>query len=235
MSLRTRSPRAVAARAPLVSLGVVAAATVAFACPELLELSRAGIVRGELFRLWTGHLAHYSLYHFAVDAGTLLLLGFLYEPLVGRARWGLLLAAAAPLIGVSFLLFEPPLSVYRGLSGLDCAAFAVAVGAEARRRPLLAAGLGLVFALKIAWEQANGGFLFPTAGLGDMGLPVLSAHSAGALAGFVAALAYSTTTWACSPASRRNASADIAAPVGSTGFRTTTFIGARACSRSGRS
>lgn len=196
-----RSPEPGRVRAPLVSIGAAAAAVLATLAPEALELSREGVARGELWRIWTGQLAHCSLYHLGVDAGTLLALGFLYERAVGPARWALILGIAAPVIAGAFLLLEPGLKAYRGLSGIDCAAFAVAVGVEARRRPALGLALGGLFAAKLAWEQASGSFLFPAAGLGDMGLPVLSAHAAGALAGFAAALTFSSS-WSARRPSR---------------------------------
>ncbi len=189
-------------RAPLVSLAVAGASLLALGAPELLELSREGLGRGDLWRLFTGHLAHFSLYHWAVDAGTLVALGWLYEDRIGRARWGALLAGSALSVSGAFLVLETDLGSYRGLSGLDCAAFAAALVSEARRRPALAGAVGLLFAAKIAFEQATGGFLFPSAGLGDMGLPVLSAHSVGALAGLASGLGVRDAVASPAPACR---------------------------------
>jgi rhomboid family GlyGly-CTERM serine protease len=172
-------------RAPFVTLAALGLSLAAFAAPEAFELTREGLLRGEFWRLLTGHLAHYSLYHLAVDGATLLALGWLYEESFGPLRWALILLGAAAVVSGAFLVLEPRLSAYRGLSGLDCAAFAAAILAEGRRRPWLAAGLALVFAAKLVYEQLAGGFIFPATGLGDMGCPVLSAHTAGAAAGFL--------------------------------------------------
>jgi rhomboid family GlyGly-CTERM serine protease len=179
------SPAPQGGRAPWVTLGIVGLSLAAFAAPGAFELTREGLLRGEYWRLLTGHLAHYSPYHFLVDGATLLVLGWLYEKSLGPGRWALLLLGAAGAVSAAFLSMEPHLSAYRGLSGVDCAAFAAAILAEGRRRPWLAAGLGVAFAAKIAYEQVSGGFIFPSAGLGDMGVPVLSAHTAGAAAGFL--------------------------------------------------
>lgn len=177
------------ARAPLVSLAVVGAAALALLVPSAFELTRSGLRAGEFWRLLTGHLAHYGLYHFAIDAGTLLALGWMYENRCGSRRWALLLGGAALAVSLVFLAAEPDLERYRGLSGVDCAAFAAAVLCEYPRRRMLSACLAALFVAKLLFEQTTGGFLFPSTGLGDMGLPVLSAHTVGAAAGFALALA----------------------------------------------
>ena len=177
-----------AARAPLVSIAVAGAAAMALLAPFAFEMTRAGVHEGELWRLLTGHLAHYGLYHFVVDAGTLLALGWMYESRFGPRRWALLLGGAALVISLFFLAAEPGFERYRGLSGVDCAAFAAAILCEFPKRKPLAIVLAALFAAKLLFEQSSGGFLFPSTGLGDMGLPVLSAHTVGAAAGFAMAL-----------------------------------------------
>src|SRR5206468_5509474 len=91
-----------AARAPLVSIAVAGAAAMALLAPFAFEMTRAGVHEGELWRLLTGHLAHYGLYHFVVDAGTLLALGWMYESRFGPRRWALLLGGAALVISLFF-------------------------------------------------------------------------------------------------------------------------------------
>jgi len=201
------SATAKADRAPLFSLGVVVLSALALLAPEAAELTRSGLARGELWRLFTGHLSHFSLYHFVVDAGTFAILGSIVERRLGAGRWALLLSASALLISLAFLGLEPSLESYRGLSGLDCAAFAAALILEARTHRGMAILLAAGFAAKLAFEQTSGGFLFPSTNLGDMGLPVLSAHSIGAAAGvamtFVVGkgLAGNGPTSGCSPVS----------------------------------
>lgn len=176
---------------PLFSWAVAAASALALLDPAVVELTRGGLRDGELWRLWTGHLAHYSVYHFAVDAGTFLLLGTLYERRYGTRRWALLTGVSALAVSLVFLAGERAFESYRGLSGVDCAAFAAALTVEARRSMRAAAVMGALFAAKLIWEQVTGGFLFPSADLGSMGLPVLSAHTVGAAAG----LGMSILTW----------------------------------------
>ena len=183
----------VGGRAPLVSLAAVALSAVALPVPELFELSRAGLERGQLWRFLTGHLTHYSIYHFAVDSATLLVLGWLAERRFGARRWAVILLLSGAAVSVAFLLSEEHLEAYRGLSGIDCAALAAALVAEARRRPLVALAVSLGLVAKLTYEQLSGGFIFPAVGLGDMGEPVLSAHSGGGAAGLLFGLLWFST------------------------------------------
>jgi rhomboid family GlyGly-CTERM serine protease len=184
----TGSATAKAARAPLFTLALLALSALAFLSPSTFELTRHGIAQGELWRLLTGHLCHYSVYHFAVDAGTLLVLGAIVERHRGSRRWAVLTGVSALAISLAFLWAEPQLDVYRGLSGIDCAAFAAVLALEMERHRGPALALAALFAAKLAFEQITGRFLFPSAGLGEMGLPVLSAHTVGAVIGFAAAI-----------------------------------------------
>jgi rhomboid family GlyGly-CTERM serine protease len=182
------SATAPAARAPLFTFSLIALSGLTFLSPSTFELSRRGVADGEFWRLLTGHLCHYSLYHFAVDAGTLLALGWIVESRRGARRWGLLAASSAIAISLAFIWAEPQLDVYRGLSGIDCAAFAAALALKIERHRAPALALAAVFAAKLAYEQLTGRFLFPSADLGEMGLPVLTAHTVGALTGFASAI-----------------------------------------------
>ncbi len=181
-------------RAPLVSMAVAALGALAFTFPAAFELTRTGLAGGEAWRLLTGHLTHHSVYHFAMDAVPLVALGWLFESRYGARRWSAILAAGAVLVSIAFLLFEQELESYRGLSGIDCAAFAAGIVAELRSRRPVALILGALLAAKLVFEQVTGAFLMPSTGLGDMGLPVLSSHAAGALAGLAAG-----ATWNHSP------------------------------------
>jgi rhomboid family GlyGly-CTERM serine protease len=168
-----------------VTPAIVAAAALTFLAPGAVEFDRLRLF--ELWRWLTGHLAHFSLYHYAVDAGTLLVLGWFFERAFGWRRWLLLLAVAAVAISAAFVVLEPH-ATYRGLSGLDCAAWAAGLVVVGRARWRVALVLGVALAAKLVYENAAGRFLFPQGGLGDMGRPVMSAHWVGALAGVVGAL-----------------------------------------------
>ena len=90
---------------------VLGAALVASLAPDALALDRASLENGEVWRLWTGHLVHWSQAHFVMDVGVACLLA-----LVARVPPTWLLAA--PCLGVGVLLLDPSLTSYAGLSGL---------------------------------------------------------------------------------------------------------------------
>jgi len=153
-----------------------------------LEYDRQAIAAGQVWRLVTGNLVHWSIEHFLLDVGAFLVVGCMYEPTVRRTYpWALLLMALA--VGGTVLLALPEMRFYRGLSGVDSGQFVAALYVEAQwakrafRRWLWLAPVVAMFATKILWETATGAMFFGTESLGDIGLPVPLAHLAGAMAG----------------------------------------------------
>jgi rhomboid family GlyGly-CTERM serine protease len=85
---------------------------------DALLYDRAALARGELWRAWTGHLVHFGWPHFVVDAGLLLILGWLMEhkhPRFSR----LSLAFLPPFISAVIWLFDPEMARYGGLSAVN--------------------------------------------------------------------------------------------------------------------
>jgi rhomboid family GlyGly-CTERM serine protease len=152
-----------------------------------LEFDRQAILQGQLWRLITGNLVHWSVEHFLLDVGPFLIVGLLYERSLRRQYpWFLLGSALA--IGASVLLFLPEVETYRGLSGVDSGQFALAVCVElglARREPrrwVWLAPAAAIFVAKIFWESTTGRMFFGTESLGDIGVPIALAHVAGTAA-----------------------------------------------------
>jgi rhomboid family GlyGly-CTERM serine protease len=174
------------------ALALGAGAVAAFLVPgaaRWLEYDRAALAAGEVWRLLTGHLAHWSAAHLAWDVIAFVALGALCERL-GRARFLACVGAAALAVSLAVWWAMPGLDRYRGLSGLDSALFvllAVSLVRDGDSRRLLAGAGGLAaFLVKLAWEGATGGALF----VHDAGLaPVPLAHLAGALVGLAAGVA----------------------------------------------
>lgn len=162
-----------------------------------LAWERTGILHGELWRLWSGHLVHYSISHAAADTLVLLAMGLYAEPLVGSRRFGLVLAGAALVLSLGLLALVPGLQEYRGASALGVLA-AVLGGALAwHRHPasrLILCCAALALASKTLWEA-----FAHTAAFTDLppGVAVAwQAHVLGALLGACAAAA-------CQPVFRR--------------------------------
>jgi rhomboid family GlyGly-CTERM serine protease len=177
---------------------VVSLAALALVTPDLTaawELSRTAVADGEWWRVVTGHLTHWNLDHLFWDAAT-------FFGLAAVCMWRRpVTTVAAVLVGgivisATVLAAHAELETYRGLSGLDTALFtlmATMIYQEARRdgdRALGAAAKWAVAALvaKTTYEVLTGATLFvDSEGAGFV--PLASAHAAGAVVGFLAAIA----------------------------------------------
>jgi len=89
---------------------------------DALQYERGAIAAGQIWRLFTGHLAHWSADHLVWDVAALALLGGLVERR-GRGRYAGLLIAGGGAISLGLLVVDPGLAAYRGLSGLDAMLF----------------------------------------------------------------------------------------------------------------
>jgi rhomboid family GlyGly-CTERM serine protease len=126
------------------------------AAPELLQFDRHAILAGEVWRLWTCHLVHYSAQHALIDFATAAAAGAIALPALGWRRLCLILALAAPLIAAGLLLLAPDCLYYRGASGIAVLLVVLAAGtlwprAGPRARVALIL-LGVALAAKIAAE-----------------------------------------------------------------------------------
>jgi len=116
-----------------------------------LAYDRQAILAGEIWRLWTGHLVHFTTQQAILDASILLLAGVLTEVDLGWRRFARLLLIGMPAISLGLLLLVPGLAEYRGASGvammLSVTAVAIlwSIRQETRTALLL---LGICFALK---------------------------------------------------------------------------------------
>jgi len=159
---------------------------------KAFEYDRDAILHGQLWRLVSGNLVHWSAEHFWLDVGAFLLLGAAFEPSFKRSRvsFGNFVLATSLIVGSAMLLALPDMKLYRGLSGVDSGLFAAALLLEADqartsgRRWWYLAPAALAFAGKIVFECWTGELFFGTSSLGDLGQPVPLAHAAGAIAAF---------------------------------------------------
>lgn len=157
---------------------------------SLLEYERHAIMHGELWRLWTGHLVHWSAQHALLDLAACLVAGWIAVQHHGARRIGCALLLGAPCISIGLLVCAPALHGYRGASGIAVLLTVLALAGLWRQargatglRTLLAA-MALALAAKIVAEACG-------AGLGWSDLPpdvavAWQAHLLGALAGAIA-------------------------------------------------
>lgn len=178
---------------PLLTLGLGALAWFVFTQPgwtEALEMNRAALARGELWRLLTGHFAHFTTEHLNWDVAVFVALGALVE-LRSRRHFVVVLAGGALAISLGVWWLQPQFASYRGLSGIDSALFGFVAadifrlaGAEGRRGPAVAAVLAMtLFVAKIVFELVTGRAVFVESDVAFA--PVPFAHLVGVLVGVI--------------------------------------------------
>jgi rhomboid family GlyGly-CTERM serine protease len=176
MGLRAlRFPWATAGLAGLCALA-------AMVPPEILQYDRAA---GEVWRLVTGQLVHWTPRMALLDLGMLLGLGARLETRGDRRRMVVALAVGGALTALAVAVFSPGLLLYRGSSGLASALFVLAALRIAEEsggsRPLALTAVAL-FLAKAAVEALTGQTLF--AGPLPKGVEVVPlVHLAGGIAG----------------------------------------------------
>lgn len=175
-----------------LSIAAAALAVAASAAAPCLVYDRDRILRGEVWRLLTGHLVHAGPRHLLWDALPLIGVGLLFETALGPRYWRAL-GMSAFSVGAGLFLLDPGLGAYCGfsgvLNGLWVGGALVAARGEERAGRIALAWIYRACVLldlgKVAFETATGTPLFtdPVA-LG--GEPVPLAHALGALGGVLA-------------------------------------------------
>ncbi|MBI2511875.1 MAG: rhombosortase [Opitutae bacterium] len=156
--------------------------------PTFFVYERAAILRGEWWRLWTGHWVHFSVSHAGWNLFALAVAAALLERL--QPGWTLrFVALAAPAISLGLLALTPTMTTYGGLSGLAggvVTLLALAqLDAPARYARAWWFGALALIVGKIAWESVAGTPLFSRLEPGAYRVSV-AAHALG----FAAALAF---------------------------------------------
>lgn len=148
-----------------------------------LRYEREAVLQGEYWRLLTGHLVHGTWLHLLLNGAGLALIAALFPRAYSLRAWLLIGLASAVAVDAGFVLYEPQLQWYVGLSGVLHGALAAGAIAWWRHesRPL-ALVLSLVFVAKLAWEQQYGALPLS----GDLPV-VVDAHLYGAVGGGVTA------------------------------------------------
>jgi rhomboid family GlyGly-CTERM serine protease len=171
---------------PWATLALAAAAGLAFAVPRVgaaLLYERGPILQGELWRAWTGHLAHFGPGHLGWNLVVLVPAGCWLErfhPV--RVRW---LYLVCPLvISGTLLVCDRSLDRYAGLSGLATGTLVLLAGRQllggAGEPAWVWLGVLVLVGAKIGWEMFTGEPLLAAAH--DFRAVPL-AHVAGALCG----------------------------------------------------
>lgn len=150
----------------------------------VLAWQRDALLRGELWRLWTGHIVHFSPAHALADTLAVAATGALAETTLGPRRMAAVLLLGAPLLSVGLVACAPALAEYRGASGLAILLAVLAGGLAWRDRPdarPLLSFAACALAAKVVVEHASGDPA--VAALPDGVVVAWQAHLGGALLG----------------------------------------------------
>lgn len=153
-----------------------------------LIYDRAEVARGQIWRIWTGHLVHFGWPHFVADTGLFVILGFLLEPAYPRLSRFALIAMPLVILGSLYFL-DPGMSRYGGLSAVNLGLLVFLACRGWQRNwfdwfwpAVLAIYLGEIF-LEAAWRGGRGGGMIP---FDDASVQVATpAHIPGAIFGFL--------------------------------------------------
>jgi rhomboid family GlyGly-CTERM serine protease len=170
----------------LLALACIGLAFVPTGFQGLLAYDRHALLAGEGWRLWTGHLVHFSWKHALADGIVLAAMARLAEQEFGSRRLACTLAVAAPVISLVMLLFVPALYEYRGASAIAVVVGVVAAAALWRDERwhafvILAASAYVLKTIMDALSADVASSILP-AGVNVM----WQAHACGAIAGAVA-------------------------------------------------
>lgn len=184
--MRRDAPASFPLATGLLALACLAAHLASLAPPFAYD--RAGIMSGEIWRLWTGHLVHFSTRQLVLDVGMLVVAGWLVERVWGSRTTARVVVLGMPALSLGLLVSAPHLLEYRGVSGIVVLLALAAASAVWERQPRARPGLlllGLALAVKTLLDA-----LGVSAGLG--GLPpavrvAWQAHLVGAVLGWIAA------------------------------------------------
>lgn len=182
-------------RFPWVSISVTLACAAASSVPPaaaFLQYDRALVQQGEVWRLLTGQMVHWTAPMALLDLTVLLGLGGVLEATGRRYAVVTALCLGAAMTGLGVAWFSSGVPVYRGASGLASALFvlvAMETFAATRRFPVrvLAVASLALFLAKTGAEVATGRSISSTLPFGIRVLP--GVHLAGGAGGAIAFLA----------------------------------------------
>ena len=208
MQPATRTPNWLDLRGTAITVGVAIAAVAVQLLPGWagwLQFDRRAVMDGQWWRLLTGHLTHWSLEHLGWDLLMFVVLGAIVEKL-SRPRFIVLGLVSAISISLMVLLGQPDLWTYRGLSGIDTALFVYLACVQLAnawrqgrwRSGLLPAVLLAGFGSKLLYELVTGSALFVDSQAAGFAVVVM-AHTVGASAGAVLAVALAQQNFAVRP------------------------------------
>ncbi|MBL1276497.1 MAG: rhombosortase [Ectothiorhodospiraceae bacterium] len=144
---------------------------------------REAILHGQVWRIFSGHLAHLGWSHLSMNVAGLALIWALTVGVYSNTQWLLILAGL--MLGTSFglLVLNPELVWYVGLSGVLHGMLTAGVIADIRNGSRSAYLLLIAVAGKLIWEQFAGPLPGSQATAG--GTVIVDAHLYGGICGII--------------------------------------------------
>lgn len=157
--------------------------------PTSLQLTRQSLLDGRLWTILSGPLLHVSVQHLAFDVLGLLIVGWIFEPMLKRGMIFFVIPINVAVAIAAFAIY-PDLQSYCGLSALDqglLAAGAVALAMNRNTRPalIIASVLVLKWISELVFAQSSLGLI--SADPARYGTPVPWCHAIGGIAGALSA------------------------------------------------
>lgn len=152
---------------------------------EALRYDRGGILENqEWWRAASGHFVHLGWAHLWLNLAGCLLVWFLFRRDYDLRQWLFVVVVCLAFMSGGFLLLNPHLDWYVGLSGLLHGLFAAGMLSWLQDRSWESWLMLVIFVAKLAWEQLVGPLPFTDASAG--GPVVVDAHLYGAVGGALA-------------------------------------------------
>jgi rhomboid family GlyGly-CTERM serine protease len=157
---------------PIFTILIIVASVIASFSPEIgavFILDRSALARGEVWRLLTAHLVHFTPLHFAYNMLAFGLAGWIIEK-KSYPGFGALCLLMAVFISFLMLIFEPAMAYYGGLSGIACGSifYCGLMGLrEQRAWRRICLTVVLVVPVKVLLEIYNGASILPYWGQGQ--------------------------------------------------------------------
>jgi rhomboid family GlyGly-CTERM serine protease len=155
------------------------------AVEETLRYERDAVLGGELWRLLTGHLVHLGGAHLLVNVAGLALVWVFFGTALSPGCWVATSVVSALGVSLGLLALNQSIAWYVGLSGVLHGLFAAGLVARKEMSPEIRLLLTVLFAGKLAWEQALGPLPGTASAAG--GNVIVDAHLYGTVAGFMTA------------------------------------------------
>jgi rhomboid family GlyGly-CTERM serine protease len=164
---------------PPLSVLLAAALVQALDLSGYLQFDRPAVLEGQIWRLWTAHVAHLGWNHFLLNGAGLWLVWLLFRHTASTAAWSGHFLFACVAVSLGLLWFNPELIWYVGLSGVLHALFIAGLLADIRTHTQLGLLVLLGFAAKLFLEQMYGPL--PGSERSAGGPVVVDAHLYGAM------------------------------------------------------